>query len=138
MDVISLVPRKKKAAEEKAQSLKNSMVQSYHRVSSSVSAVLGAYGSGVIQPGRAPVKGPGTAGRRGTGRGTIKRTASGVGNMAGKGAGRGTGKGPVRGLGRVNSSGVNTPLINPKGTPNKRKKQKQTKAGNTGAVSRSN
>ena len=116
------------------------MVQSYNRLSSSMSAVFGAHGSGVRQQGRAPVKGPGAVGPSGTGRGTIK----------GKGAGRGTGKRPVRGLGRTHSSGVNTPLINPKGTPNKsrsvdnntakvkRKKQKQKKVGNTGEVSRSN
>lgn len=140
--VISVVPRRRKSAEEKALSLKNSMVQSYNRLSSSVSSVLGAYGGGVRQPGRAPVKGRGAAGPRGSGRGTIKRTPSGAGNMAGRGAGRGTGKRPVRGLPRTNSSRVNTPVVNPKGTPNnnpanvKRKKQKPNKAGNTGAVSR--
>jgi len=104
-----------------------------------MSAVFGTYGSSTSQAGRAPVKGPGAAGPRGTGRGTTKGTA-----------GRGTGKRPVKGLGRTNSSGVNTPLINPKGKPNntgpvdnkpadvKRKRQKQKKTGKyTGTVSRS-
>lgn len=126
------------------------MVQSFSRLSSSMSAVFGAYGSSTSQAGRAPVKGPGAAGPKGTGRGTIKGTARGGGNMPGRGAGRGTGKRPVKGLGRTNSSGVNTPLINPQGKPNnsgpvdnkpadvKRKRQKQKKTGKySGMVSRS-
>jgi len=126
------------------------MVQSFSRLSSTMSAVFGTYGSSTSQAGRAPVKGPGAAGPRGTGGGTTKGTARGGGNMAGRGAGRGTGKRPVKGLGRTNSSGVNTPLINPKGKPNntgpvdnkpadvKRKRQKQKKTGKyTGTVSRS-
>lgn len=130
--------------------MKNSMVQSFSRLSSSMSGLFGAHGKSTSQAGRAPVKRPGAAGPRGTGRGTIKGTARGGGNMAGRGAGRGTGKRPVKGHGRTNSSGVNTPLINPKGKPNntgpvdnksadvKRKRQKQKKTGKyTGTVSRS-
>lgn len=126
------------------------MVQSFSRLSSSMSAVFGAYGSSTSQAGCAPVKGPGAAGPKGTGRGTIKGTARGGGNMPGRGAGRGTGKRPVKGLGRTNSSGVNTPLINSQGKPNnsgpvdnkpadvKRKRQKQKKTGKySGMVSRS-
>lgn len=140
--VISLVTRRKKAAEQKAQSLKNSMVESFNRLSSSMSAVMGAHGSSARQPGRPSVKGPGAAGQRGTG-----RVARGGGKMAGNGAERGIGKRPVKGPGQTNSPGINTPLINPKGKPNKsrsvdnnpakvkRKKQKQKKAGkDTGAV----
>lgn len=145
--VISLVTRRKKAAEQKAQSLKNSMVESFNRLSSSMSAVMGAHGSSARQPGRPSVKGPGAAGQRGTGRGAVKGVARGGGKMAGNGAGRGIGKRPVKGPGQTNSPGINTPLINPKGKPNKsrsvdnnpakvkRKKQKQKKAGkDTGAV----
>ena len=100
-----------------------------------MSAIMGGHGSSA-----------GTAGPRGTRRGTIRGTARGGGKMAGRGAGRGTGKR----LSRAYSGGVNTPLINPKGIPNmsrsvhnnpakvKRKYQKQKKAGNRGAVSRSN
>ena len=89
-------------------SLKNTMVQSFHRLSSSMSMVMGVSDS---NPPRA-------AGRSGTG------TARGRSNMAKRGAGRATGKQPVKGPGRS--------------VDNKGKKQRQGKARNTGAVSRSN
>lgn len=139
---IFLVTRRKKAAEKKALSLKQSMVESFNKLSSSMSAVMGAQGSSAWQPGRPSSRGPGAAGQRGTGRGG--------GRGAGRGAGRGTGRGAMKGPGRPPPPGVNTPLINPKGkadksktaannaTKVKRKKQKQKKAGKDTSPVRSN
>ncbi|KAL9962723.1 hypothetical protein ACROYT_G031859 [Oculina patagonica] len=116
------------------------MVESFNKLSSSMSSVMGAQGSSAWQPGRPSSRGPGAAGQRGTGRGGGKGGGRGAGRGTGKGAGKGPGRPPPPPP-RPPPPGVNTPLINPKGkadksktaannaTKVKRKKQKKKKAG---------
>ena len=132
--------RRKRATEQKAQSLKNSMRESFNRISSSMSAVIVGSDSKARQPGHPIGRGAGAAGPRGIGRGAGRGTGRGRSRGGGMGPGRGIGNSP----GRTHPPGVNTPLQNSKATPEKQKpkpaktkqkKKKQKKGKDSGAVS---
>lgn len=132
--IFIFVLRRKRAAEQKAESLKNSVLESFNQISSSMSAVMTRNDSKAKQPGPFGGRGTGVAGPRGPG----------VGRGAGRGIGRGKSRGrvigPGKGVGRPagspNNPGVKTPLLNSKGKPEKKQKKKnQKKVKDTGAVS---
>ena len=114
--------------------MKNSMVESFNRISSSMSAVMGGSNSTVRQPGHPTGRGVGAAGPRGPG----------MGRGAGKRGSRGGGMGPGRGVrnspGRPYTQNINTAQQNYKATPakkaqeKKQKKKKQKKGKDTGKV----
>ena len=120
------------------------MRESFNKISSSVSAVIGGNDSKIGQPGNPIGRSSGAAGTRGPG----------IGRGAGRGIGRGRSQGgsvgPGRGTGRPPkrpyTPGANTPLASSKPTPQKQtpsaakakqktKKQKQKKVKDSGAVS---
>ena len=111
------------------------MVDSFNRIYSSMSAVMGRSTSTVRQPGHPTGRGTGAAGPRGPGmgRGAGRKRSRGPGGM-------GPGRGVRNSLGRPYTQNINTAQQNSKGAPakkapeKKQKKKNQKKGKDTGKV----